>query len=52
MPAKKEAFGGKQAKPFGKGKEEAPKKSAATTKDTAKTREAKQSKGGRRERED
>ena len=36
---------------FGKGKSEAPKKRAATVKDTAKTREAKASKGGRRERE-
>jgi hypothetical protein len=32
---------------FGKGKGEAPKKRTTTVKDTAKTREAKRSKGGR-----
>jgi len=32
---------------FGKGKSEAPKKKTGTVKDTAKTREAKRSKGGR-----
>jgi hypothetical protein len=36
---------------FGRGKSEAPRKKVATVKDTAKTREAKASKGGRRERE-
>ena len=47
MAAKKEAFGGKQAEPFGKGKDEASKKKAPAVKDTAKTKEAKASKGGR-----
>ena len=36
---------------FGKGKSEAPRKKVTQPKDTAKTREAKQSKGGARERE-
>jgi hypothetical protein len=36
---------------FSKGKKEAPRKSTSTVKDTAKTREAKRSKGGHRERE-
>ena len=36
---------------FGKGKSEAPRKGRPKTADTAKTREAKASKGGRRERE-
>lgn len=36
---------------FSKGKGEAPRKSTPKAKDTAKTREAKASKGGRRERE-
>lgn len=36
---------------FSHGKTEAPKRKVATVKDTAKTREAKASKGGRRERE-
>ena len=53
MAAKKESFGGKQAPAFGKGKDEAPRKGTktSTAKDTAKTREAKASKGGHRERE-
>ena len=36
---------------FAHGKTEAPRKSTPAAKDTAKTREAKASKGGRRERE-
>jgi hypothetical protein len=36
---------------FNKGDKEAPRKRSATVKDTAKVREAKASKGGRRERE-
>lgn len=36
---------------FSRGKGEAPKKKVATVKDTAKTREAKRSKGGQRERQ-
>lgn len=36
---------------FSAGRKEAPRRKTATVKDTAKTREAKASKGGRRERE-
>ena len=36
---------------FAAGKKEAPRKTTTAVKDTAKTREAKASKGGRRERE-
>lgn len=36
---------------FSKGKSEAPRKKVSTPKDTAKTREAKKSKGGQRERQ-
>lgn len=36
---------------FSKGRAEAPKKKAGTVRDTAKTREAKRSKGGARERQ-
>ena len=36
---------------FAKGKKEAPKSRSSTVKDTAKTREAKRSKGGQRERQ-
>ena len=41
----------KDQKSFSKGDKEAPRKRTSTVKETAKTREAKASKGGRRERE-
>jgi hypothetical protein len=42
MTAKKEAFGGKQAKPFGKGKEEQEKaKPAGKTRERSQTKEKK-----------